>query len=131
MKRVLVIGLLVLLVGSVLYAQQMQSPTGGPKVSQQPTTPRQWAAIEIYLSLGILVFILLVLGLQAFLIVRSKSAWPSKAILRINGLTLIVGAGLFLITAGYSGDQVSPVMGLLGTIAGYLLGTGEEPAKAQ
>lgn len=38
------------------------------------------------------------------------------------GLTLVVTAGLFLITAGYSETQIAPMMGLLGTIAGYLLG---------
>jgi len=27
-----------------------------------------------------------------------------------------------LITAGYSNDQIAPAVGLLGTIAGYLLG---------
>ena len=31
-------------------------------------------------------------------------------------------AGLFLIFAGYSQDQMAPMMGLLGTVAGYLLG---------
>jgi hypothetical protein len=29
---------------------------------------------------------------------------------------------MFLITAGYTSDQIAPMIGLLGTIAGYLLG---------
>jgi len=38
---------------------------------------------------------------------------------------LIITSGLTLVTAGYSSEQMSPVMGLLGTIAGYLLGSGK------
>jgi hypothetical protein len=38
------------------------------------------------------------------------------------GLTILVSGGLFLIAAGYSEDQMSPVIGLLGTIAGFVLG---------
>lgn len=37
----------------------------------------------------------------------------------------MVIAGLFLITAGDSESQSAPMIGLLGTIAGYLLGKTE------
>jgi hypothetical protein len=37
----------------------------------------------------------------------------------------VVIAGLFLITADYLENQSVPMMGLLGTVAGYLLGKGE------
>lgn len=37
-------------------------------------------------------------------------------------LTLIIFAGLFLIVTGWSDNQLAPMMGLLGTLAGYILG---------
>ena len=50
---------------------------------------------------------------------------------------MVVTAGLYLIVAGYSDTQIAPMMGLLGTIIGYLLGktdavpgpVNHEPAK--
>jgi hypothetical protein len=39
---------------------------------------------------------------------------------------LVVTAGLFLIPASYSNDQIAPLIGLLGTIVGYLLGKSSE-----
>ncbi|MDQ3021409.1 MAG: hypothetical protein M3R36_12695 [Bacteroidota bacterium] len=42
--------------------------------------------------------------------------------LKIIVITLIIISTLFLITAGYSNNQIAPAMGLLGTISGYLLG---------
>ena len=47
----------------------------------------------------------------------------------MTGLTLVLVAGLFLITAGYSQNQVAPMMGLLGTIVGFLLGTTEKKTE--
>ena len=49
---------------------------------------------------------------------KSSSNLEWKRIL----ITLIIISTLFLITAGYSNDQIAPAIGLLGTIAGYLLG---------
>jgi hypothetical protein len=37
-------------------------------------------------------------------------------------VTIIITAGLFLMTAGYSSEQIAPMYGLLGTVVGYLLG---------
>jgi hypothetical protein len=44
------------------------------------------------------------------------------AVLRVLGTLTIIIAAIFLVVAGYSDRQVAPAMGLLGTIAGYLLG---------
>jgi hypothetical protein len=46
---------------------------------------------------------------------------PSKLI----ALGLIVTSALLLIVLGYTDEQMSPVIGLLGTIAGYMLGSKE------
>jgi len=52
--------------------------------------------------------------------------FDASSISRMTGLTLIVTSALVLVTAGYSTEQMSGVMGLLGTIAGYLLGSARE-----
>ncbi|NKX17935.1 hypothetical protein HGD86_02010 [Alteromonadaceae bacterium A_SAG5] len=43
-------------------------------------------------------------------------------IVRLIGLTLILCLAAFLVVAGYGKEQISAVIGLLGVIAGYLLG---------
>lgn len=52
---------------------------------------------------------------------RKKEAWEN-AIYRLVGLTVIVIAAIFIVVAGYSETQIAPVMGLLGTALGYILG---------
>jgi hypothetical protein len=100
--------------------------SGGTAAPKTSGTVRNWTAIEIVLSCAVLVFGLLVLCLQALLIIKAAKGWHPKSILRVNGLTLIIVSALLLITAGYDAQQVAPVMGLLGTIAGYLLGSGDK-----
>ena len=50
-----------------------------------------------------------------------RTIQPSKLI----ALGLIVTSALLLIVLGYTDEQMSPVIGLLGTIAGYMLGSKE------
>ena len=71
------------------------------------------------MSAALLVFGVVVLLLATYLIKVGKS---SEAVLRIFGTILIIVIAVFLVVAGYSDTQIAPVMGLLGTIAGYLLG---------
>jgi hypothetical protein len=82
---------------------------------------RGHTALEIGLSLGVLVFATVVLWLEILVLLRRNQEWDLLSI-KIVGLTLVVSAGLFLIVAGFSQDQVAPMMGILGTMVGYLLG---------
>lgn len=91
---------------------------------------RNWTTIEIVLSVALLVFALAIFILQTVLIMKLKLNWTPVSILRFNGLTLIIAGGLLLVIAGYSNQQMSPVIGLLGAIAGYLLGAVETSGKA-
>jgi len=91
---------------------------------------RNWTTIEIVLSVALLVFALLIFSLQTVIIMKLKVDWTPMSILRFNGLTLIIAGGLLLVIAGYSNQQMSPVIGLLGAIAGYLLGAGDTSGKA-
>jgi uncharacterized membrane protein YciS (DUF1049 family) len=76
--------------------------------------------LEFTLSMTVLAFGLLVILLEIFLIKNKKIS--SEDTIKFIIITLIITSTLFLITAGYSNDQIAPAVGLLGTIAGYLLG---------
>ena len=80
---------------------------------------------ELYLSLAVLAFGLIILGLQMGVMFKVGKGWGVNSI-RISGLTLVIISGVFLITAGYSQDQIAPMIGLLGTITGYRLGKSEK-----
>ena len=97
---------------------------------QAPELTRDWTSIEIVLSVAILVFALLIIGIEAFLISKAKKTWAPRSIVRLIGLTLIVCIAALLVVAGYGKDQVAPVMGLLGVIAGYLLGANEQQSAS-
>jgi hypothetical protein len=76
---------------------------------------------EIYLSLGVLAFGLILVIFTGIFTLRRCVGWDQEAT-RVFTISVIVTAGLFLITAGYSDQQIAPMFGLLGTIVGYLLG---------
>lgn len=75
-----------------------------------------------FIVVGFGVFVLLCI---TYLIQRDKQP---DLLLRPFGTILIVIGAVFLIVAGYSEKQIAPVIGLLGTIAGYILG---KDAKSQ
>jgi hypothetical protein len=72
------------------------------------------------ISLVVLVFGVIVMALTSYLSVRRID---KDTILKIVVIPMIVMSGVFLIVAGYSESQISPMVGLLGTIVGYVLGT--------
>jgi hypothetical protein len=77
--------------------------------------------IEIYLSVAVLAFGLILIIFTGVVALKKNSGWDQEAT-RIFAVSVIVTAGLFLITAGYSDQQIAPMFGLLGTMIGYLLG---------
>jgi hypothetical protein len=79
-----------------------------------------WTEKMLYLSGGVLAFGLVVLLLMSYLLVKSDR--DPISILRTFCVPLIIVAALVLVITGYTQDQISPVIGLLGTLAGYLLG---------
>jgi hypothetical protein len=90
------------------HAQEIQ-------ITQQAWTPE----LVKTMGFGFLVFATIVLVLMTWSMRRVRS---HVAVLRAFGLLLIITAAVFLIVVGYGERQISPVLGLLGTIAGYLLG---------
>ena len=75
---------------------------------------------EVWLSLGVLVFGMIVVLAQAWIINSRKE--PLSQSLKYLSVSLIIVGSLFLVTAGYGNSQIAPIIGLLGTVAGYLLG---------
>jgi hypothetical protein len=109
---------------------QAAEPVGAAPLTARPThaapqgggqaeTPWWSTRNAMTMSAALLVFGVVVLLLATYLITTGKSA---EAVLRIFGTILIIVIAVFLVVAGYSDTQIAPVMGLLGTIAGYLLG---------
>lgn len=78
-----------------------------------------------FLSVSILIFTLCSLVLCAVLLWRSKA--PGFHVLRVFGVITIIGVSALLLVVGYSNEQLTPIVGLFGAIAGYLLGKDKEP----
>lgn len=75
---------------------------------------------EFIISCLILIFAVSVIGLFVVLFWTGKIR--QELIYKMTILSLIIFSTLFLISTGYSNDQIAPAIGLMGTIAGYLLG---------
>jgi hypothetical protein len=97
-----------------------------PKTIAQKTEPppsdHWWSVTNaMTISASVLVFGIAVMVIAALMMRRGRSADNT---LKMLGTLLIIISAVFLVVAGYSDTQIAPVMGLLGTIAGYLLGKG-------
>ena len=91
-----------------------------PLSSEQQAQHSMLTDREQLLSYAILLFGTAVLFVQ-YLLLRTPKR-NSYEILQLLAINLIVTGTLFLITAGFSAQQISPGLGLFGTIAGYVLG---------
>jgi len=78
--------------------------------------------LTLYNSISVLIFGIIVLLLITYVIRRTRDLDASK-ILRLYGTPIILIMAVFLVVGGWDKDQLTPVVGLLGTIAGYLLGS--------
>lgn len=78
----------------------------------------------LWLSGIIMGFSLILVAFMAYLI---KTGSEQESVLKVFGTILVIVAAVFLIVAGYSEKQIAPVIGLLGTIVGYILGKGQSP----
>lgn len=80
-----------------------------------------WSARDaMTISASVLFF-----GLIAMLIAANlmrKTTITADGILKVFGMILLIFGSIFLVVSGYSQEQMGPVMGLLGTIAGFIFG---------
>jgi len=81
-----------------------------------------------YIAVALLLFTFLVLVMVTFLLYK-KDQWGLQT-LRTFGIILIISFSSVLLVVGYSNEQLTPIVGLFGAIAGYLLGHTNAPAPA-
>ena len=91
-------------------------PTGAVAVDGGVTLSQ----VELWGAAGVFGFSLFVTMAAFFL--RRNAGFSEDAVIRLVSLILIVAGTLFLVTLGYSAEQIAPALGILGTIAGYMLG---------
>jgi len=84
-------------------------------------------SFEFLLSLVVIIFGILIIGAEVYL--AKLKVIESDQIFKVIIVTLIIIAGLILITAGYTNNQINGITGILGSIAGYLLAKGTNPSK--
>jgi hypothetical protein len=101
-------------------AQAALDGARGAAHTVQPWTPD----LVRFLSVSILGFSVVALIMVTALLWRSERT--PQEVLRIFGIMAIIGVSALLLVAGYSNDQLTPIVGLFGAIAGYLLG--KDPA---
>lgn len=77
---------------------------------------------ELHLTLIVVAFAVAAL---AFLAVMSWSKTATPFVLRCYIITIIVFGTLLVVSSSYGTEQIAPVVGLFGTIAGYILGRSE------
>ena len=112
MKITLLIFLLIIAI-SVRAQDTIQNGNPIPIPEETTDVISPLSRLEFSLSLAVLGFGQIILCIEIFQI-RSRQISPEDTI-KIFVITIII-------TAGYSNDQIAPATGLLGTIAGYLLG---------
>lgn len=109
----------------VALEKSMETGQAKPHTSsstQQVTTgrPFNWTPEQgMQLCELTLLFGIAVTMLAGFLIWKGFKA---ADVLRTLGILSILTLAAFFIPAGYNNQQIAPLMGLFGTVAGYLLG---------
>jgi hypothetical protein len=101
-------------------------PRAAPTVQKRDTGH---SLKEIGFSISVLLFGCLIICLVLYFVLKHRKEWDVWSV-QIVILTLIIVPGAFLITAGYGQQQITPLVGLLGTVAGYLLGQ-KDPQTGQ
>ncbi len=112
---------------SQTVAEQLQAQTASlnaarAAVTEQPAPGKVpwWSVTDaMTISASILLFGLLVMMLATGALRHGIAA---GLVLRLFGMLTIIVLAVFLVVAGYDSQQIAPVTGLLGTLAGYLVG---------
>ena len=77
---------------------------------------------EYTLTFVIIGFALIAFAALLFLTRRTRNA---ELVLRTYTVTIIIFGTLLVVSSAYTTEQIAPVVGLFGTIAGYILGRSE------
>ena len=74
------------------------------------------------LTAAFLVLIFAAMVFAVAILLKRWGGYSETAVVRLIALVLIVSSTLFLVVLGFSTEQIGAALGLLGTIAGYVLG---------
>lgn len=94
-----------------------------PPVINQSELPAEISVFndtDLLLILGLLIFGVIFQALLTYSIFRGKIDQEKYLILTV--INLIIVAALFMLIAGFSSERTTPLLALLGTIVGYVLG---------
>lgn len=111
-------------IDEVLSTDSQEKSTQSSSESSNNWSPRE----TMTMSGAALAYSLVVLLVAAVIAKSLKS--PEQAI-RLFTVVLIINSAVFFIVAGYSSQQIAPAFGLLGTMAGYVLGKSQDNNKDQ
>ena len=82
------------------------------------------------IDLTALIFVFGVIAVLVFMwVVRSGKGTPF--LYRIYVVIILVFGTLLVVSSAYSTEQIAPVVGFFGTIAGYLLGRGDRASDTE
>lgn len=96
------------------------------KHATQNQQSQPWdASLVKFLTVSVLAFGLIVIGIMAVLVLRKSQTGD---VLRLFTVPMVIVAAVFLVVTGFSSSQITPVIGLLGTLAGYVLGVQSQKA---
>lgn len=87
-----------------------------------------WENDEIVKSVIVIGFALIVFTLLIFRI--KVQEMHAEDFIRLIVLALVICSSMYLISAGWDDQQTAPAFGILGTIAGYLLGRGSNASSS-
>jgi hypothetical protein len=95
------------------------------EVVGKPLNPVSWWSVHnaMTISASTLFFGLVIIIVGAYLVRKGADI---EGVTRLLATNIILIGAIFLVVAGYTETQVAPVIGLLGTIAGYLLGKAKQ-----
>jgi len=105
------------------------APSGqAPEVAAQSAAPSYQLLLDsqnqsLTLSMALLLFGAMVIAAALWRIERAHLT--ETGALRLVGATVVVVMAVFLCTAGFTLEQITPAIGLLGTMGGYVLGRSE------
>ena len=103
--------------------QALDKAQASPSAWVQPWSPD----LVQFLAIGVLGFSSVALTMATVLLWRSGA--PAHQVLRVFGVITILCFSALLLVVGYSNDQLTPIVGLFGAIAGYLLGKDAKAGK--
>jgi len=73
----------------------------------------------LWLSAGLLLFSCILFTCITVLLIKGKQSWT---LIRIFGILSVIILSVFVLIVGYDDKQLLPIIGLFGSIVGYLLG---------